>query len=269
MHNSLVAHGKGVDALRAVGGSTFTIGYVPTTQTMIPATESVADIEAARRAFFHRTPIRSLIWTISLMTDPVFLGQYEPSILPAIERDLPATWQKDLAVISRPLDFCGINLYSSHHVKADRDGNPVMVPHGSGFPQTANKWFVDDETLRWGPRMLWERYKKPVVITENGMSSTDWVCMDGKVHDGARIDYTRRYLLGLERAIADGAKIAGYFHWSFMDNFEWSEGYKERFGLVHVDFDTQKRTIKDSGYWYRDVIKTNGASLHEDRYGPF
>jgi beta-glucosidase len=117
--------------------------------------------------------------------------------------------------------------------------------------------------------MLWERYNKPVVIAENGMSGTDWVCMDGKVHDPARIDYTRRSLLGLERAIADGAKIAGYFHWSLMDNFEWSEGYKERFGLIHVDFETQKRTIKDSGYWYREVIKTNGASLRENRYGPF
>jgi len=82
------------------------------------------------------------------------------------------------------------------------------------------------------------------------------------VHDPARIDFTRRYLLELEKAIGDGADIAGYFHWSLMDNFEWSESYKERFGLIHVDFGTQKRTIKDSGYWYRDVIASNGKNLH-------
>lgn len=269
VHNSLVAHGKGVDALRAVGGSSFTIGYVPTTQTMIPVTESAADVEAARRALFCHTPARPLIWTISLVTDPVFRGEYEPSLLPVIERDLPPTWQRDLQQIARPIDFCGINLYSSRLIKADRDGNPVELKRDPGTPQTANKWYVDDDTLRWCPRMLWERYQKPIIIAENGMSGADWLCLDGKIHDGARIDYTRRSLLGLERAMADGAKIAGYFHWSLMDNFEWSEGYKERFGLVHVDFNTQKRTIKDSGYWYREVIKTNGAVLHEDRYGPF
>ncbi len=266
VHHALVAHGKGVDALRAVGGDSFNIGYVPTTQTMVPATESAADIEAARRAFFGHSTIHSLIWTISLMTDPVFLGQYQSELLPLIEKDLPAGWQKDLGVISRPIDFCGINLYSARRVKADENGNPVEVPHGPGFPQTAIRWHVEEETLRWGPRMLWERYGKPVIITENGLSSTDWVFMDGKVHDTARIDFTRRYLLGLERAIADGANIAGYFHWSLMDNFEWAEGYKDRFGLIHVDFETQKRTIKDSAWWYRDVMQSNGASLAENRY---
>ena len=127
---------------------------------------------------------------------------------------------------------------------------------------TANKWNVESETLRWAPRFLSERYQKPIVITENGLSNTDWVHLDGFVHDSARIDFTQRYLLELEKAIADGANIAGYFHWSLMDNFEWAEGYKERFGLIHVDFQTQKRTIKDSGRWYRTVIETNGKSLH-------
>jgi beta-glucosidase len=112
------------------------------------------------------------------------------------------------------------------------------------------------------PRFLWERYRVPVIITENGLSMPDWVSLDGKVHDPGRIDYTWRYLLELEKAISDGADVAGYFHWSLMDNFEWAEGYKERFGLIHVDFQTQKRTIKDSGYWYREVMESNGVSLH-------
>jgi beta-glucosidase len=99
------------------------------------------------------------------------------------------------------------------------------------------------------------------VITENGLSCRDWVSVDGKVHDAARIDFTTRYLRELHRAIAEGVDVRGYFHWSILDNFEWAEGYKQRFGLVFVDYPTQQRIIKDSGYWYRDVIASNGAVL--------
>jgi beta-glucosidase len=95
------------------------------------------------------------------------------------------------------------------------------------------------------------------------MSGIDWVGLDGRCRDPQRIDYTRRYLLALRRAVADGADVRGYFHWSILDNFEWSQGYKERFGLIHVDFNTQKRTLKDSAHWYRRVIESNGAALGE------
>jgi len=100
-----------------------------------------------------------------------------------------------------------------------------------------------------------------VVITENGVCLTDWVTLDGKVPDGQRIDWMRRYLRGVKRALDDGYDVAGYCYWSFMDNFEWGEGYTPRFGLVHVDYGTQQRTPKDSFYWYRDLIKANGAHL--------
>ena len=106
-----------------------------------------------------------------------------------------------------------------------------------------------------------ERYNLPLVITENGMSNCDWVAQDGKVHDGARIDYLRRHLRALSDAMAEGVDVRGYFQWSIMDNFEWAEGYKHRFGLIHVDFETQKRTLKESAYWYREVINTSGANL--------
>lgn len=104
-----------------------------------------------------------------------------------------------------------------------------------------------------------ERYKVPVMITENGMSNTEWISLDGKVHDPQRIDFLHRHFKGLQKAVEEGIAVAGYFHWSFMDNFEWQEGFRERFGLVFVDYPTQKRVIKDSGYWYRDVIASNGA----------
>ena len=105
------------------------------------------------------------------------------------------------------------------------------------------------------------------MITENGMAGMDWVALDGKVHDANRIDFLHRYLLSLERAIDDGIPVIGYQQWSIMDNFEWCHGYDKRFGLIYVDYRTQKRTPKDSAYWYGQVIRTNGESLHEKKEG--
>lgn len=98
------------------------------------------------------------------------------------------------------------------------------------------------------------------------MASHDWVQLDGKVHDPQRIDYMKRYLRELYRATQDGIDVMGYMYWSVMDNFEWADGYDKRFGLVHVDYCTQKRTIKDSGYFYRDVIRTNGEAIFSDTW---
>ena len=130
-----------------------------------------------------------------------------------------------------------------------------------GFPRTAIGWHVTPEALYWGPKMLYERYGLPIIITENGMSCHDAVSLDGKVHDPNRIDFEQRYLRQLRRAIEDGVDVRGYFYWSFLDNFEWAYGYTERFGLVHVDYQTQRRIPKDSCLWYRQVMETNGESL--------
>ena len=114
----------------------------------------------------------------------------------------------------------------------------------------------------WSSKFLYERYGKPILISENGMAEHDWVCLDGKVHDSYRIDYTWRYLKEFERAWSESSvPIMGYLHWSITDNYEWSEGYGKRFGLIYVDYQTQQRIIKDSGYWYRDVIASNGQNL--------
>ena len=103
----------------------------------------------------------------------------------------------------------------------------------------------------------------PIMITENGIACHDWISLDGEIHDPQRIDFTQRYLRELHRAAADGVDLRGYFHWTLMDNFEWSEGFRFRLGLIHVDFETLARTPKDSAQWYRRVIETNGASLAE------
>jgi beta-glucosidase len=115
--------------------------------------------------------------------------------------------------------------------------------------------------LQWGPRFYWERYRLPIVVTENGLSGCDWIALDGRVHDPQRIDFMERYLGELALARAAGVDVRGYFAWSLLDNFEWAEGYRQRFGLVHVDFESQRRTPKDSFRWYRDVIRRSGASV--------
>lgn len=146
--------------------------------------------------------------------------------------------------------------------------DPVLLGHYpeegleryDGFPKTAIDWPVTPEVLYWGPKFLYERYQKPIYITENGMSCHDVVSLDGKVHDPNRIDFLARYLHELKRA-AEEIDLRGYFQWSLMDNFEWAKGYSERFGLVYVDFRTQKRILKDSAYWYRDMIQDNGKNL--------
>ncbi|MBC8170073.1 MAG: family 1 glycosylhydrolase, partial [Anaerolineae bacterium] len=128
-------------------------------------------------------------------------------------------------------------------------------------PLTAFYWPVTPDSLYWGPRFLYERYKSPILVTENGLANTDWVSVDGKVHDPQRIDYIQRHLLAFAKAGADGVDIRGYLTWSIMDNFEWAEGYKQRFGLVYVDYETQERIPKDSAHWYSEVIRTHGESL--------
>lgn len=269
-HCHLVAHGKAVDSLRSVGGDRFNIGYVPTSQALIPATEDPALVEAVKKTFFSYIPKHGYSWTMAAYTDPLFLGTYPEDWLAVQKAFLPKNWEKDLENVVGKTDFCGINLYSGMKLqfaseqKKSKDGlqGLEIVKQYPGNPKTAIKWDVEPETLRWVPRFLWERYKKPIVIAENGLSNSDWVSIDGKVHDPARIDFTNRYLLELEKAIEDGVDVSAYFHWSLMDNFEWAEGYRDRFGLVYVDFPSGKRILKDSAYWYRDVIASNGKNLH-------
>jgi beta-glucosidase len=170
-----------------------------------------------------------------------------------------------MKTICQPLDFYGVNIYHGSLVSAKDDGTTETRLSPEGPPLTTMAWEVTPEALYWGPLFLYDRYKLPIVITENGMANTDWVHVDGKVQDPQRIDFLTRYLWEYDRAITDGVQAEGYFLWSFMDNFEWAHGYKQRFGIVHVDYDTGKRTLKDSAYWYRDVIKSNGSNLIEEK----
>ena len=115
--------------------------------------------------------------------------------------------------------------------------------------------------MYWSAKFFYDRYKLPILITENGMANMDFVYEDGKVHDPQRGEFLRQYIRQLKHAADEGVPILGYSCWSFMDNFEWAEGYEKRFGLVYVDYTTQERIIKDSAYVYRDIIKSNGENL--------
>ena len=162
---------------------------------------------------------------------------------------------------AEPIDFIGLNIYTGYEVSAGPDGKPLQTPESVGAAKTMMDWTVDERCLYWGPMHFWNRYGKPIVITENGLAGMDWIALDGGVHDPQRIDYTRRHLRQLAKAAEDGAKVQGYLHWSFLDNFEWAFGYNRRFGLVYVDYATQRRVPKDSFFWYRDTIRANGANL--------
>lgn len=260
-HHLLLAHGRGVQALRA-GGQPAKISLALTARERIPATASAADIEAARRDYFACRD-RSL-WNLSWWGDPVFLGHYPVEGLEAFGAEVPKFTDADMKTIAQPLDFAGYNCYSGWRVRAKADGSPEPVPGswGIGNPRGTLSWLnLAPAAPYWAARFQHERYGLPVAFTENGYCNTDFVHLDGGVHDPQRIDFMARYLATLRRACAEGIPVAGYFYWSVMDNFEWKEGYKDRFGLIHVDYQTQKRTPKDSYYWYRDLIRSAGLTL--------
>ncbi len=258
-HNSLLAHGKAVQTIRKYSKVDCEIGYAPIGVVSFPDTQSKEDIEAARKATFGFNGPD--LWNSSWWIDPTYLGSYPKEGLNAFEKWLPKIGANDMKTIFQPVDFLGLNIYQGTRVRMGHDGTPETVNKNVGYDQTAIKWPVTPESLYWGPKFFYERYQKPIVITENGLSNTDWVSLDGKVHDPQRIDFLNRYIREYKRSAKDGVDAKGYFCWSLMDNFEWAEGYNERFGLIHINYQTQERTIKDSGFWYKNVIESNGENL--------
>jgi len=262
VHNTLLAHGRAVTVIREVAKTPPQIGWAPVAVTSSPASDKSTDIEAARQATMEISS--ETLWNNIWYNDPLFFGNYPESGLRIFGDDVPKFSQSDRDCIAQPIDFLGLNIYTATRVEASDTGEPSEIPFSPGAPRSAFDWPVVDDCLHWGALFHAERYQVPIVITENGMANIDWVSQDGCVHDPQRIDYTRRHLLSLSEAIADGVDVRGYFHWSIMDNFEWAEGFNKRFGLIHVDFESQERTLKDSAHWYQKVIETNGGCLRED-----
>ena len=262
-HNLLLAHGMAAKIIReimpdAVIGVSSTGALAYTAETEGPTPDALV------QASFKSLPLAEnpgYYFNHQWFLDPVFLGHYpddpENPWAP-YAADVPAS---DLDIISGPVDFAGLNLYNGHELIRDNSGTYRTAEKYPGYPRTALKWPVTPEVFYWGPRLIFERYHKPVYITENGQSCNDRIFLDGKVHDPDRIDFLHRYLRELKKACVDDIPVHGYFHWSLTDNFEWHSGYDDRFGLIYIDYRDQRRIPKDSAAWYAEVIRTNGTLL--------
>ena len=265
-HNLLLAHGKAAKTLKKYGAKDVLVGIAPNMDNFYPFNEqNIVDINAARTKMFEIDGEKPYMWMhqVNWWLDPVVKGYYPIEGKVEYDNILPADYEKDIKDIGGTVDFICFNLYFGIPVTTDNNGAAVIAELNAAKTQMG--WNVTPDAIKWAAKFLYERYNMPIYVSENGMACHDTVSLDGKVHDQNRIDYLHRYLLKLGEAIDDGADIRGYFVWSLMDNFEWDNGYEPRFGIVYVDYETQKRIIKDSGYWYSKVIETDGETLRIEK----
>jgi beta-glucosidase len=258
-HNVLLAHGLGCQALRHHARKTPKIGWAPAGKTWAPASDKPEDIAAAHAMTFG-VPNKD-VFNDPWWSDPVVLGHYPEAGLKRYGDAMIDYDPADMQTICQPIDFFAINLYFCESKVAASPNGPATIPYDGNTPRTMMDWPITPEVLYWSTKWNYERYKLPMIISENGLACMDWVQGDGAVHDAQRIDFYTSYLKELKRAMDEGVDMIGYYAWSLMDNFEWSQGYRQRFGLIHVDMETGKRTLKDSAHWYRKVIESNGAEL--------
>ncbi len=274
-HHVLLAHGLGVDVLRAAGATE--VGITLNLSVFTPATDDPADVAAAARARGNLN---------GLFLDPVLRGSYPADMVEHYAGRSPGfdvVQSGDLEIISRPLDFLGVNYYSANVIcDPARIGEVRALGYNAGPPST-NPFDVDlaavavgaptDQTTLMGWPVqpvgltdllvsLRDEYTDlPILITENGAAYADYVDPSGKVHDVERVAYIDQHLVAVRDAIAKGVNVKGYFLWSLLDNFEWALGYSRRFGIVWVDYPTGNRVPKDSYERYREVIASKGALL--------
>jgi len=258
-HHLLLGHGLAVRALRAAGAPV--VGTATNHTPVWPATDSADDRAAA--------DLYDVLWN-RLFADPMLLGHYPEGFAEL----MPGPVEEDLRLIAAPLDFYGFNYYNPTSIRAPREGaenggliGDVEVPPGLGFefvpmpgyPTTDFGWPIVPEGLYEQIRLLDERYPDapPLYVTESGCSFGVGPDEDGVVDDQPRIDYLDAHLRAVEAAVRDGSDVRGYYAWSLMDNFEWAEGYTQRFGLVWIDYETQERIPKRSFDWYAAVIAAN------------
>lgn len=250
VHHLLLSHGMAVQALRASLPRSTQIGIAQSMAPARPASDRPEDHFAA--GMLEVLHCRQHV-------DPLLLGRY-PIELAAFGIDQSVILVGDLATIAQPLDFLGINYYNPHYVQATPPGSPLpllLAEPPARYERTEMGWPIIPQGLTEGLLGLRERYGAmlpPVIITENGMALADPLDANGRVHDPRRVRYLHDHLNSLREAMEGGVDVRGYFVWSLLDNFEWAEGYRPRFGLVHVDYPSQRRTVKTSYLWYRDLI---------------
>lgn len=251
VHHALLAHGHAVRAVREYGRKDARVGIADNVTGTIPVAEITRDIAAARTAFDEAN---------SHVLGAIFRGHYTSQFLRAAGKNRPVVQRGDFDLISLPTDFIGLNLYSGKFFRAGSRGRPEQVAFPEHFPASVSSpWLrLTPQQLYWSPRFVTELYQpRQILISENGLGHFEKPNAQGEVCDLHRREYIRQCLGELRRAIGDGVPARGYFAWSFMDNFEWAEGYATRFGLCYTDYATQKRTPKLSARWYSEVMRTN------------
>jgi beta-glucosidase len=251
-HHALLCHGHGVRAVRAFGGKGAQVGVTDNCDVCVPVTEAPADIAAANAWFVERN---------LQVLDPIHRGSYSKDFLKRAGKDAPVVEPGDFKLISAPTDYLGINIYTGYFVRACKGAKYEVVPLPANYPRADSKWlFLMPQVIYWGLRFAHENYgAKAIYVTENGCGYDAEPVVKGEVLDLHRREFLRTYLREMRRAILDGVPVKGYFVWSFVDNFEWEDGYTRRFGIVHVDFATQKRTPKLSSRYYSEVIRLNSV----------
>jgi beta-glucosidase len=253
-HHAVLGHGLAVQAIRATAKPGTQVGPAENVVAVVPLIETAEMIAAARSAMRE---LNAGILTVMLE------GRYTDAFLTAAGADAPKFSDADLTAIASPIDFVGINVYMPVYVRASSAAPGYeVVPYARSHPRMASSWqLFGPEALYWAPRLLQTIWGvKDIYITENGCGAADEPAADGRVYDTDRIMFLRSYLAALQRATAEDVPVRGYFLWSLFDNFEWASGYATRFGLVHVDFATQKRTPKLSAAFYAEVIRRNGLA---------
>ncbi len=253
-HNAVLAHGLAVRSIRARARAGTRVGAAENVVTAVPILETPEHVRAAELA---TRELNAAYLTVLLE------GRYTDAYLAAAGADAPRFTAEDLEVIASPLDFVGINVYVPNWYVRAIDPAPgyALLPFSSSHPRMQSSWhLMGPEALYWAPRHLHTLWKvNEIYVTENGCGTADDAVVDGVVYDSDRIMFLRSYLTQLQRATAEGVPVRGYFHWTLMDNFEWSDGFGNRFGLVHVDHATQKRTPKASASFYRELIARNAV----------
>jgi beta-glucosidase len=249
-HHLLVAHGRAAIALRAAGAGS--VGCANNHAPMWPASDEPEDVGA--------TKLFDAMWN-GMFLEPMLLGRYPADLWPLLE-DVVRTG--DLATIRQPLDFYGVNYYNPMKIgAAPEDAEmPFEFRELLGYPTTDFNWPVVPDALREWLITFRARFRAalpPIMITESGCAYGMGPDADGVVDDQPRIDYLDAHLRAVAEAVARGVDVRGYYTWSLLDNFEWNEGYTQRFGLVHVDYDTQVRTPKRSFQWYADLIAAQAS----------
>jgi beta-glucosidase len=253
-HHAILGHGLAVQAIRATGRAGTKVGPAENMPHALPAVETPEGVKAAEAA------TRALnVYYLG----PMLEGRYDEAYLKGAGKDAPKFTDEDMRIIGSPLDFVGINVYIPSLLVVSSDEPPGYreVPFSISHPKMFSAWHrLAPESQYWSPRLLHSIWKpKEIYITENGCAASDTVAPDGNVYDSDRLMYLRNGMMWQQRATAEGIPLKGNFVWSAMDNFEWTDGYGTRFGIVYVDFKTQKRTPKLSAQWFREAARRNAV----------